>query len=172
MADKAGDGAEIRKTSSETPAPSTATNPLPAVCRDMHSVEINFLYSDDESSDAGAAEVSTHLGLHRQPDLVAVNFVQDDQRSDAASARLPANEDSREHQLVSSMQSCWLAAPSSGPRARGQPRGHQARSPAATSQAHRGRQEPPVSHDAHLAEVRLRHVGASRQRTYKLQSKF
>jgi len=29
-----------------------------------------------------------------------------------------------------------------------------------------------VSHDAHLADVRLRHVGARRQRVYKLESKF
>ncbi len=131
-------------------------------------MEINFLYSDDDSSDAGRlpAEVSTQTNPHFF-DLVAINFIQDDQRSEAASPRLPANEDSREHQIVSAMQSSLV---SSGPRARGQPRGHQARSPAATSQAHGDRQEPPVSHDAHLAEVRLRHVGASRQRTHKLQS--
>ena len=172
MPDKTADRADIPMTSSETPSSSTATNHLPAVYRDMHSVEINFLYSDDESSDAGArlpAEGSTQTDFF---ELVAMNFVQDDQRSDVASARLPANEESRENQLVSAMQSCLVAAPSSGPRARGQPRGHQARSPAATSQAHRGRQEPSVSHDAHLAEVRLRHVGASRQRACKLESKF
>ena len=121
-------------------------------------------------------------------DLVAMNFVEDDESSDTAAAEglpagtEPANEGSLEHQVsvvVSEMSSTSgpesldaMSLQTSGPRARGQPRGHQARSPAAASQAQLSRREASVSHDAHLAEVRLRHDGARRQRVYKRESKF
>ena len=107
-------------------------------------------------------------------DLFAMHVVTDDEVSDAAAAaaRLPAhtetaNEESLEHQLVSAMM-----FQARGPRERGQSRDRQSRSPAAISQAQSGRQVSSVSHDAHLAEVRLRHVGAQRQQAYKLESKY
>jgi hypothetical protein len=71
-----------------------------------------------------------------------------------------------------------MSLQTSGPRrytrALMQPRVYQASSPVDTSLAETGRQEASsrVSHDAHLADVRLRHVGARRQRVYKLESKF
>ena len=70
----------------------------------------------------------------------------------------------------------------SGPRALEHSRDYQASSPVDTGLvppvdtglAPPGRQETSdrVSHDALLAEVRLRHVGARRQRAYKLESEF
>jgi hypothetical protein len=121
-----------------------------------------------------AARLPAQATMEDFSDLFAMHFVTDDEVSDAAAAaaRLPAhtetaNEESLEHQLVSAMM-----FQARGPRARGQPRDRQARSPAATSQAQPGRQVASVSHDAHLAEVRLRHVGAQRQQAYKLESKY
>ena len=62
----------------------------------------------------------------------------------------------------------------SGPRELEHSRDYQASSPVDTGLAPQGRQETSdrVSHDALLAEVRLRHVGARRQRAYKLESEF
>ena len=70
----------------------------------------------------------------------------------------------------------------SGPRALEHSRDYQASSPVDTGLAPPvdtglappGRQETSdrVSHDALLAEVRLRHVGARRPRAYKLESEF
>ena len=122
--------------------------------------------------------------------LVEMTFVADDhhrESSEAAAGRLPAktapaSEDvlaeqsfPRDEQLSNLFRAMLLQT--SGPRYTRevvQPRGYRASSPVDTSLVQTGRQEASgrVSHDAHLAEVRLRHVGARRQRVYKLQSEF
>ena len=91
--------------------------------------------------------------------LVEMSFVADDhhrESSEAAATRLPANTEPGSEDVLAEqsfprdehLKNLFRAMP-----------GHQEAS---------GR----VSHDAHLAEVRLRHVGARRQRVYKLQSEF
>ena len=122
--------------------------------------------------------------------LVEMTFVADDhhrESSEAAAGRLPANtqpasEDvlaeqsfPRDEQLSNLFRAMLLQT--SGPRytrAVVQPRGYRASSPVDTSLVQPGRPEASgrVSHDAHLADVRLRHVGARRQRVYKLHSEF
>jgi hypothetical protein len=134
-------------------------------------------FSHSASDTAARLPTDSRPTMEDFPDLFVMHFLTDDEVSDAAAAaaaaaRLPADteaadEGSLEHQLVSAMM-----FQARGPRARGQPRDRQARSPAATSQAQPGRQVDSVSHDAHLAEVRLRHVGAQRQQAYKLESKY
>ena len=124
--------------------------------------------------------------------LVEMTFVADDhhhrESSEAAAGRLPANtapasEDvlaeqsfPRDEQLSNlfRVMSLQTSGPRRYTRALMQPRVYQASSPVDTSLAETGRQEASsrVSHDAHLADVRLRHVGARRQRVYKLESKF
>jgi hypothetical protein len=122
--------------------------------------------------------------------LVEMTFVADDhhrESSEAAAGRLPANtqpasEDvlaeqsfPRDEELSNLFRAMLLQT--SGrryTRAVVQPRGYQASSPVDTSLVQSGRPEASgrVSHDAHLADVRLRHVGARRQRVYKLHSEF
>ena len=177
------------KTIQDSPSSSTASDPPPAEYRSWN----EMTFSDNrglsqapatppqEYGDLHASDTAASLPADSRPtmedfsDLFAMHFVTDDESGDlaaAAAARLPADtetahEESLEHQLVSAM-----LFHARGPRARGQPRDRQARSPAATSQAQPGRQVASVSHDAHLAEVRLRHVGAQRQQAYKLQSMY
>jgi hypothetical protein len=127
--------------------------------------------------------------------LVEMTFVADDhhrESSEAAAGRLPGNTEHasedvlaeqslprsfpRDEQLSNLFRTMSLQT--SGPRrytgALMQPRVYQASSPVDTSLAETGRQEAfgRVSHDAHLADVRLRHVGARRQRVHKLESKY
>ena len=164
----------------DSPSSSTASDPPPAVYRSWNEMTFSDHRGLSEApvtpphdySDLHASDTAARLPADSRPtmedfsDLFAMHFVTDDE------ARLPAdtetaNEGSLEHQLVSAM-----LFQARGPRARGQPRDRQARSPAVTSQAQPGRQVASVPHDAHLAEVRLRHVGAQRQQAYKLQSMY
>ena len=91
--------------------------------------------------------------------LVEMTFVADDhlrESSEPAAARLPANTEPASGDVLAEQSF---------------PRDEQLRN---LFRAMPGHQEASgrVSHDAHLAEVRLRHVGARRQRVYKLQSEF
>ena len=144
---------------------STSSTPgIPSpVYRAMHSVELTFVSADDECSEAAAARppaccpsdvgqvlcnTPRHAGS-RQPSFLHLN-------------------------AVSSNLFRAMLLQTSGPRALEHSRDYQASSPVDTGLAPPGRQETSdrVSHDALLAEVRLRHVGARRQRAYKLESEF
>ena len=152
-----------------------STSPTPGipspVYRAMHSVELTFVSADDECSEAAAARppaccpsdvgqvlcnTPRHAGS-RQPSFLHLN-------------------------AVSSNLCRAMLLQTSGPRALEHSCDYQASSPVDTGLAPPvdtglappGRQETSdrVSHDALLAEVRLRHAGARRQRTYKLESEF
>jgi hypothetical protein len=169
------------QTIQDSPSSSTTSDPPPAAYRtwnemtfsDHRALSLATVTHPQVSSSHRASDTAARLPADSRPtmedfsDLFAMHFVTDDEVSDAAAAaaRLPAR--SLEHQFVLAMM-----FQARGSRARGQPRDRQARSPAATSQAQPGRQVASVSHDAHLAGVRLHHVGAQRQQAYKLESKY
>ena len=129
----------------------------------MHSVEVTLVSADDGCSEAAAARppacCPSDVGLvlrntprhpgSRQPSFLHLN-------------------------AVSSNPFRAMLLQTSGPRALEHSCDYQASSPVDTGLAPPGRQETSdrVSHDALLAEVRLRHVGARRQRAYKLESEF
>lgn len=145
-------------------------------------VAMNFVEGDESSDTAAAAGLSAGTEPANEESL-------EHQESLELVSAMSSTSGPESLELVSAMSSGSLenevsamSLQTGGPRARGQPRGHQARSPAATSQAQLSRREgaplPDVhretrmSHDAHLAEMRLRHDGARRQRVYKRESKF
>ena len=142
------------KTTDHSTSPTPGT-PSP-VYRAMHSVELTFVSADDECSEAAAARpsacgpcITSKHAESRQPSFLHLHAVS----SNLFRAMLQQTSD---------------------PRALEHPRDYQAISPVDTSLALPGRQETSdsVSHDALLAEVRLRHVGARRQRAHKIQSEF
>jgi len=139
---------------------STPGNPSP-VYRDMHLVKMTFVADDHhrESSEAAAGRLPTNTEPESEDVLAEQSFPRDEQLSNLFRAML-----------------LQASGPRRYTRALVQPRGYQASSPVDTSLVQPGRQETSgrVSHDAHLAEVRLRHVCASArwQRVYKLQSEF
>ena len=145
------------KTTHDSPS-STPGNPSP-VYRDMHLVEMTFVADDHhrESSEAAATRLPANTEPGSEDVLAEQSFLRDEQLSNLFRA-----------------MSLQTSGPRRYTRALMQPRVYQASSPVDTSLAETGRQEASgrVSHDAHLADVRLRHVGARRQRVYKLESKF
>ena len=145
------------KTTLDSPS-STPGNPSP-VYRDMHLVEMTFVADDHhrESSEAAAGRLPANIAPASEDVLAEQSFPRDEQLSNLFRA-----------------MSLQTSGPRRYTRALMQPRVYQASSPVDTSLAETGRQEASgrVSHDAHLADVRLRHVGARRQRVYKLESKF
>ena len=144
------------KTTLDSPS-STPGNPSP-VYRDMHLVEMTFVADDHhrESSEAAAGRLPANTAPASEDVLAEQSFPRDEQLSNLFRAMLLQTSGPRYTREVV------------------QPRGYRASSPVDTSLVQPGRQEASgrVSHDAHLAEVRLRHVGARRQRVYKLQSEF
>ena len=138
------------KTTHDSPS-STPGNPSP-VYRDMHLVEMTFVADDHhrESSEAAARRLPANTEPASEDVLAERSFPRDEQLSNLFRA-----------------MSLQTSGPRRNTRALMQPRVY-------TSLAETGRQEASgrVSHDAHLADVRLRHVGARRQRVYKLESKF
>jgi hypothetical protein len=163
--------------------------------------------------------------VYRDMHLVAMTFVADDARSEAAAARFPASTEPASVEVLEQMRNLLqsISPQTSQPRVLVQPRGLQGSSPVDTTLEQPGctdasdstipmvaRQLPSalafpaasrapstrpstttrhlpsalaspaaapapatrVSHDAHLAEVRLRHLGAQRQRVYKIESKY
>ena len=143
-------------------------------------VAMNFVEGDESSDTAAAAglsagtEPANEESLERQESLELVSAMSSTSGPESLELVSAMSPGSLENEVSA------MSLQPSGPRARGQPRGHQARSPAATSQAQLSRRdgapdvhrETRMSHDAHLAEVRLRHDGARRQRVYKRESKF
>jgi hypothetical protein len=124
----------------------------------------------DDMPDTTAGSPKTHDSTSPTPGIpspvyramhsVELTFVSaDDECSEAAAARPPACCPSDAGQV-----SCNTPKHA----------GSRQPSPVDTGLAPPGRQETSdrVSHDALLAEVRLRHAGARRQRTYKLESEF
>ena len=149
--------ADSPKTTNNSPS-ATPGNPLP-VYRDMHLVEMTFVADDHhrESSEAAAARLPANTEPASEDVPAEQSFPRDEQLSNLFRAML----------LQTSGPPCYT-------RALMQPRVCEASSTEATSIAETGSQEASgrVSHDTHLAEVRLRHVGARRQRVYKRQSEF
>jgi hypothetical protein len=145
------------KTTHDSPS-STPGNPSP-VYRDMHLVEMTFVADDHhhESSEAAAGRLPTNTATASEDVLTEQSFPRDEQLSN-----------------LFRVMSLQTSGPRRYTRALMQPRVYQESSPVDTSLAETGRQEASsrVSHDTHLADVRLRHVGARRQRVYKLESKF
>ena len=137
---------------------STPGMPSP-VYRDAHLVEMAFVADDHhrESSEAAAGRLPANIAPASEDVLAEQSFPRDEHLSNLFRAML----------LETSGLRCYT-------RASMQPRGYQASSPVDTGLEQTGRPEASgrVSHDAHLADVRLRHVGARRQRVYKLESKF
>ena len=141
------------KTTHDSPS-STPGIPSP-VYRDMHLVKMTSV-ADDHHRESSAEPA-------REDVLAEQYFPHDEQLSNLFRAML--------------LQTTSLSGPRSYTRALMQPRVYQASSPVDTSLAQPGRQEHlepsgKLSHDAHLAEVRLRHVGARRQPVYKQESEF
>jgi hypothetical protein len=146
-----------------------STSPTPGipspVCRAMHSVELlTFVSADDECSETAAER---HSACCHPSDVGQVL------------SNTPRHAGSRQPSFlhlnaVSSNLFQAMLLQTSGPRELEHSRDYQASSPVDTGLAPQGRQETSdrVSHDALLAEVRLRHVGARRQRAYKLESEF
>ena len=125
----------------------------------MHLVEMTFVTHDHhrESSEAAAGRLPENTAPASEDVLAEQSFPRDEQLSNPFRAM----------SLQTSGPRCYT-------RVLMQPRVYPASSPVDTSLPETGRQEASdrVSHDAHLADVRLRHVGARRQRVYKLESKF
>ena len=149
--------ADSPKTTNNSPS-ATPGNPLP-VYRDMHLVEMTFVADDHhrESSETVAARLPANTERASQDVLAEKPFPRDEPRNNLTRAML----------IRTSGPRCYA-------RPLMQPRVYQASSPTATSIAETGSQEASgrLSHDTHLAEVRLRHVGARRQRVHKLESEF
>ena len=154
------------KTTDHSTSPTPGT-PSP-VYRAMHSVELTFVSADDECSEAAAARPSACGPCDVLADIVGQVLCN---TSKHAESRQPSFL--HLHAVSSNLFRAMLQQ-TSDPRALEHPRDYQAISPVDTSLALPGRQETSdsVSHDALLAEVRLRHVGARRQRAHKIQSEF
>jgi len=189
---------DMQDTNADSPktthgSPSSTPGIPPLVYRDMHLVAMTFV-ADDADCEAAAARFPANtepasvedLEQNTEPESVEVleqmsNLLQSifsqtsqpralvQARGFQASSPAPVRTiQSVARQLPSALASPAASrAPSTRPSTTTRHLPSALASPAAAPAP-----ATRVSHDAHLAEVRLRHVGAQRQRVYKIESKY